>query len=181
MFAYSIIQQVFFVFGIRGEDNGRIFDPDDDGHLEYDPRFDFLDPESQVWLNHFINVSVRGHPELFLGAQIVQEWNDYLISIQQLCWKTLARPADKIFVPHIPYERESLSRCRLEIASFLQNSSVRNFESMMASFPRRIIFIAKGNEVTGIVIFWIFCYRGQTFIPGTNWVPETWRFQVFFL
>lgn len=144
--------EVFFVFGIIGKDNGDIFNPDDDGHLVYDKHFDFLDQGSQIWLNDFINKSIASHPELFLGKQIVQEWNDYLLSIQQLCWKTLGLDAAHIFTPKIPYGREGLSKCREEIASFMQNSSVRNFESMMASFPRRIIFIAQGNEVTGILL-----------------------------
>lgn len=144
--------EVFFVFGIIGQDNGDIFDPDDDGHLVYDKHFDFLDQSSQIWLNDFINEKIASHPELFIGEQIVKEWNEYLISIQQLCWEILGLNSVDIFVPRIPYGREGLSKCREEIASFMQNSSVRNFESMMASFPRRIIFIAQGNEVTGILL-----------------------------
>ncbi len=52
----------------------------------------------------------------------------------------------------VPYAREALSKCRDDIGGFLQSSSVRNFESMMASFPRRIIFISKGSDVTGVLL-----------------------------
>lgn len=145
--------EIFFVFGINGRDTGSIFDPDDDGYLEYDRHFDFLDPVSQQWINDFINISIANRPDLFMSEDIVREWNNYLISIQQLCWETLGLEPTKIFSQiFLPYERNGLSKCRDEINSFLQNSSVRNFETLMASFPRRIIFIAKGSEVTGILL-----------------------------
>ena len=50
--------EIFFVFGIMNKDTGRVFNPDDDGHLVYDYKFDFLSEESQIWLNHFISTSI---------------------------------------------------------------------------------------------------------------------------
>lgn len=145
--------EIFFVFGIKGRDTGSIFDPDDEGFLDYDKNFDFLDPISQQWLNDFINISIANRTDLFLGQELVKEWNDYLRSIQQMCYKTLGLDPTQIFKKiFLPYERESLSKCRDEINSFLQNSSIRNFESLMSSFPRRIIFIARGRDVTGILL-----------------------------
>ena len=71
--------EIFFVFGIIDKDNGRLFNPDDDGHLIYDKRFDFLDPSAQIWLNKFINVSIASRTDLFLASEIVEEWTRYII------------------------------------------------------------------------------------------------------
>lgn len=112
--------EIFFVFGIEGKDTGRIFNPDDDGHLVYDKNFDFMDETSQLWINHFINVSIANRSDLFLGEELVNEWNDYLRSIQQMCHKTLELDTKDIYTKiQLPYKPDKLSKCRDEINSFL--------------------------------------------------------------
>jgi len=145
--------EIFFVFGIMNKDTGRVFNPDDDGFLLYDKNFDFLAPESQTWLNSFINVSLASRRDLFLVDEIVTEWTNYLKQMQQFCYKTMELDrdeiAEKIF---LPYKRESLSKCQEEVKSLLVNSSIANFEYLMSSFPRRIIFMSKGQDVSGILL-----------------------------
>ena len=112
--------EIFFVFGVRDKDTGRVFNPDDDGYLKYDDAFDFLDPTSQLWLHNFINVSIASRPDLFLGAELIDEWIKYLISMQQFCYKTMNLDARKVTTEVLlPYKRESLSKCRDEINTFL--------------------------------------------------------------
>lgn len=53
---------------------------------------------------------------------------------------------------YLPYERESLAKCRDEVNGLLINSSVEVFESLMSSFPRRIIFMTNGSDVTGVLL-----------------------------
>lgn len=81
--------EIFFVFGIIDQDTGRLFNPDDDGHLIYDRRFDFLDPASQLWLNEFINKSLASRRDLFLPDELVNEWHAYLSQMQQFCYQTM--------------------------------------------------------------------------------------------
>ncbi len=97
---------------------------------------------------HICN-SIRIHYDEF---SLFKEWNDYLLRIQLLCSDTLGLEGMAVYKPTVPYAREALSKCRDDIGGFLQSSSVRNFESMMASFPRRIIFISKGSDVTGVLL-----------------------------
>ena len=119
--------EIFFVFGIEGKDTGRIFNPDDDGFLVYDKNFDFMDENSQMWINNFINVSIANRSDLFLGKELVKEWNDYLMSIQQMCYKTLGLDEKLIYKKILlPYKPDKLRKCRDEINSFL----VRFFKSV---------------------------------------------------
>lgn len=145
--------EIFIVFGIKDKDTGRVFNPDDDGHLVYDQNFDFLEKTSQIWLNKFINVSLAKRRDLFLVDEIVHEWNRYLIQMQQFCYETMNIPEMDIYSKiHLPYERESLAKCQEEIKSFLVDSTVDNFEMLMASFPRRIIFISNGSDLNAIML-----------------------------
>jgi hypothetical protein len=145
--------EIFFVFGIIDKDTGRLFNPDDDGHLLYDKKFDFLTKPSQVWLHKFISQFIASRPDLFLAKELVDEWITYLYQMQQYCYETLNISSNevnkKIF---LPFEREKLSKCRDEINGFLVNSSVENFENLMSSFPRRIIFMTNGTEVVAILL-----------------------------
>lgn len=141
------------MFGVLDKDTGRIFNPDDDGYLQYDKNFDFLAPQSQIWLNTFINSSIASRRDLFLVDEIVQEWTNYLYSMQQFCSNTMGLDSTQIFNKiFLPYEPESLRKCKEEVNSLLVNSSVANFENLMSSFPRRIIFMTKGHDVTGILL-----------------------------
>lgn len=145
--------EIFFIFGIIDKDNGRVFNPDDDGHLVYDKTFDFLDKKSQVWLNEFINVSLAQRRDLFLVDEIVDEWRKYLFQMQQFCWETMNIPVEMIHTNiYLPYERDGLSKCQAEINSFLVNSTIDNFENLMSSFPRRIIFMSNGSDVNAIML-----------------------------
>lgn len=141
------------MFGVLDRDTGRVFNPDDDGYLLYDKQFDFLAPQSQIWLNKFINESLASRRDLFLADEIVEEWIQYLIQMQTFCWDIMGLPQyesmTKIF---LPYSRNSLSGCRKEINNMLVNSSIVNFESLMSSFPRRIIFMSDGQDVNGILL-----------------------------
>jgi hypothetical protein len=144
--------EIFFVFGILNIDTGRVFNPDDDGHLLYDKKFDFFAPASQLWLNDFINVSLASRPDLFQADEIVQEWRDYLFQIQLLCHSIFEIDDKQTERIHLPYSRDKLVKCNQAIAATLSDSTVDNFESMMASFPRRIIFMANGSDVTGLLL-----------------------------
>jgi protein dispatched 1 len=144
---------VFFVFGIGDKDNGRVFNPDDSGFLVFDQQFDLLDSQTQLWLNNFINTSIASRPDLFLVDEIVEEWSNYLYSMQQYCYGEMGLPPNEIFTKlHLPYNRDGLVKCRNEIRSMLYNSSIYNFESLMASFPRRIIFLSDGTNVKALLL-----------------------------
>lgn len=91
--------EIFFVFGIKGKDTGRLFNPDDDGHLVYDRRFDFLSPEAQIWLNHFINSSLASRRDLFLSDELVHEWIAYLSQMQQFCYQTMNLTFEQVLRP----------------------------------------------------------------------------------
>jgi protein dispatched 1 len=145
--------EIFFVFGILNKDTGRIFNPDDDGHLLYDKQFDFFDNDSQVWLNNFINVSIASRPDLFQAEEIVQEWTSYLFQIQLFCHDIFGID-DKTMNKQIalPFPREKLIKCRETINSMLVDSTVETFEELMASFPRRIIFMSNGSDVNGLLL-----------------------------
>ena len=52
----------------------------------------------------------------------------------------------------LPFSREKLIECRESINSLLVDSTVENFESLMASFPRRIIFMSNGSDVNGLLL-----------------------------
>lgn len=88
--------EIFFVFGMKDKDTGRLFNPDDDGYLIYDKNFDFMAPESQIWLNTFINSSLASRRDLFLPDELVYEWNAYLAQIQQFCYQTLNLTLDQV-------------------------------------------------------------------------------------
>ena len=45
--------QLLFLFGVKGEDNGNVLDPDDRGTLEFDNTFEMYSEESQLWLDQF--------------------------------------------------------------------------------------------------------------------------------
>ncbi len=142
--------EIFFLFGIYNHDTGRYFNPDDDGYLVYDRRFDFLAENAQVWLYEFINKTLASRRDLFLVDEVVKEWNTYLKQIQQLCYDTLQpKSLDEI---NIPYKREKLSKCQDEIKKIVSNSSLKDFEGLMGSFPRRIIFMSNNTDVTGILL-----------------------------
>ena len=141
------------MFGISNKDTGRIFNPDDDGHLLYDKNFDFFEPKSQMWLNNFINVSIASRPDLFQADEIVQEWTRYLFQIQLICYDIFGIDESKINTEiFLPFAKEKLSQCRESINSMLVNSTVENFESLMGSFPRRIIFMSNGSDVNGLLL-----------------------------
>jgi predicted RND superfamily exporter protein len=141
------------VFGIQDKDTGRVFNPDDDGHLVYDKSFDFLDEKSQLWLNDFINKSIASRRDLFLVDDIVSEWKTYLFQMQMICSNTLDIDETKMNTEiFLPYPRKKLSKCRDEVNDLLVNSTVENFENLMSSFPRRIVFMANGSEVNGLLL-----------------------------
>ena len=112
--------EIFFVFGIMNKDTGRVFNPDDDGYLVYDKKFDFISEESQLWINHFINVSIRTRPDLFLVDEIVTEWNDYLRNMQWFCSDIMGLQDKDVHKKiYLPYKRDILVRCRNEINQML--------------------------------------------------------------
>ena len=144
---------IFFVFGIEGKDTGSKFNPDDDGYLLYDKNFDFFDPKSQVWVDKFIRDYIGNRTDLFMSHDIVDEWETYLKQIQLFCHKTL-EPIDENNENEIklPYKRESLMGCTKDVESMLLDSDAENFESLMASFPRRIIFLSGKERLNGILL-----------------------------
>ncbi|CAF0855134.1 unnamed protein product [Brachionus calyciflorus] len=145
--------EIFFVFGIRNSDTGRVFDPDDTGHLVYDTKFNFLSESSQLWLNNFINSSLNENRNLFLSDDIVKEWDHYLKHMQLFCSETLDL-GDKLFTEkiYLPFESKRLEKCQEETNKMLTNSDLHEFEDLMAAFPRRIIFISNGKEVNGLIL-----------------------------
>lgn len=142
--------EIFFIFGIIDKDNGRIFNPDDDGHLVYDKKFDFYSRESQVWLNEFINQTLASRRDLFLVDEIVAEWSRYLKQMAWFCQKSLQ--VESLDEVRLPFDPHSLKLCRDEINGLLANSSVANFESMMSMFPRLIVFMTDGRDVTALLL-----------------------------
>ncbi len=147
--------EIFFVFGVMNKDTGRVFNPDDDGHLIYDANFEFLSEESQLWLHHFITQAVASRTDLFLAKEIVDEWRAYLINLQYMCSdENSLNLIGKDFLNEIflPYRPEGLIRCRDEIQAFLKESSLHNFEKTIKEFPRRIIFLSNGTDVSGILL-----------------------------
>jgi hypothetical protein len=145
--------EIFFVFGVMNKDTGRIFNPDDDGHLVYDNNFEFSSRESQVWLDRFINQAVASRPDLFLADEIVREWREYLFHLQMLCAETLHIDGkdvlNDIFLPYAP---EDMTQCRNEMQVLLKEMSLYNFERSIQSFPRRIIFLSNGSDINGILL-----------------------------
>ena len=51
--ASKINIELLFIFGIKGEDNGNILDPDDRGKLQYDDKFEIYSEKSQRWMKKF--------------------------------------------------------------------------------------------------------------------------------
>eukprot|EP01048_Picozoa_sp_COSAG05_P017533 COSAG05_NODE_2406_length_3102_cov_1.630703_1_plen_413_part_10 len=47
-------EHVLFVFGAIAHDDGSVFDSSDYGRPKFDPDFDLLSPESQLWLSQFM-------------------------------------------------------------------------------------------------------------------------------
>lgn len=90
--------EIFFVFGVKGKDTGRLFNPDDDGHLIYDKKFDFLAPESQVWLHNFINSSLASRRDLFTPDELVDEWIAYMHQMQQFCYETMNISMEQVHI-----------------------------------------------------------------------------------
>ena len=73
--------------------------------------------------------------------------------MQQFCYETMG--IDMTLVSqqiYLPYERHQLAKCRDEIQSMLVNSSVHNFENLLSSFPRRIVFMSDGRDVNAILL-----------------------------
>lgn len=52
----------------------------------------------------------------------------------------------------LPYERTGLAKCRDELNAMLMSSSVEDFENLMSTFPRRIIFMSNATDVTGVLL-----------------------------
>ena len=140
--------EIFFVFGIRNEDTGRVFDPDDDGHLMFDPNFNFLREQSQQWVDKFISEHLNQSNDLFLSQEIVTEWHNYLSRMQLFCSKILNVSSFDGKVK-LPFQSDKLEKCQEKIKKLLEDSNLISFESLMASFPRRIIFVS--DEKKGVV------------------------------
>ncbi|RNA07693.1 dispatched -like protein [Brachionus plicatilis] len=143
--------EIFFVFGISNEDTGRVFDPDDDGHLLFDANFNFLSEHSQLWVNEFITKRLNESRHLFLSADIVSEWQDYLFQMQFFCQKILAVNLFSGRV-ELPFESDKLHRCQEKIKKLLEDSDLAGFENLMAAFPRRIIFVSNEKGVAGLIL-----------------------------
>lgn len=142
--------EIFFVFGISNEDTGRVFDPDDDGHLIFDTNFNFLNEQSQLWVNEFITKRLNESSELFLSEEIVNEWQAYLSNMKFSCAKILnLNPFGKT---ELPFESQKLEKCQENIKQLLEGSDVKTFENLMASFPRRIIFVSNEKGVVGLIL-----------------------------
>jgi hypothetical protein len=138
--------EIFFIFGLHGKDTGAVFNPDDDGYLVFDKNFDFTSKGSQLWINNFINVTLARRRDLFHVDELVTEWNNYLNYMQLVCFKKTSPTVD------LPFEPQALKQCRDKLAGMLVNSSIEEFEELMSLFPRRIVFIPRGNEVAGILL-----------------------------
>ena len=59
---------VYILFGIKAEDNGNYFDPEDYGTLQYDNSFDILRPEAQKWFFEHLCPDIR--KQKFFGKDI---------------------------------------------------------------------------------------------------------------
>lgn len=145
--------EIFFVFGIMNKDTGRVFNPDDDGHLVYDEEFDFMSEDSQLWLHNFITSYLASRRDLFLVDDIVREWRSYIQSMQTVCSKIFGLEDKDITQILLPFPREKLMQCRNNVNEIFLGSDLTNFENMMAEFPRRIIFMSSNeSEVKGLLL-----------------------------
>jgi hypothetical protein len=142
---------IFFIFGVYGKDTGDIFNPDDDGHLIYDPNFDFTARESQIWLNNFITKSMTSRRDLFLIDELIDEWKKYFAQLEIFCSDSSENKLG-LNKTGIPYDPDQLNACMYEVRGFLQTLDLKNFESTAGDFPRRIVLISNETKANAVML-----------------------------